>query len=585
LQRDRDRTASRGEADLEREDIHLAREGPFRLGALTIEPSRRRVVHNDGREEILEPRVMQVLVALAKADGQILSRDELIASCWAGMVVSEDALHRVVNRLRRLAETFAEFRIETIKKVGYRLVENGAGSADGDAKSPSPREPSICVLPFANISDDPQQEYFSDSISEDIIIDLSKISALNVIARNTSFQFKGKNVDVTQVARQLKASHILEGGVRKAGGRVRITAQLIDSGSGNHIWAELYDRDLNDIFALQDEISQAIVKALKLKLLPEERKAIEQRGTTSAEAYRFYLLARQFWLRQGFGLARRGEAVIRLTTRATQIDPNYAQAWVLMSLAQSRLVFYQLSEGHDALAAAQRALLLDDGLADAHAAMAHALLQKFRVEEAGREIAKALALDPESHDVLHTAAHYSVMTKKFTDAIRYYEKAATVVEHDFSALAVAMSRYHAIGDTAGARDAAKRCLARIEPVIAVEPDNGMAMSYQLDALAVLGEAERAKDVLEVALVLDPDNWNMRYNFACAFIKQLGDLETGLDLLEQSIARMSRYTLQWVKNDFYFHPVRDHPRFKAMLKRAEGQLATRELSPRGALDHQ
>src|SRR5262249_13232184 len=146
----------------------------------------------------------------------------------------------------------------------------------------------------SNMSGDSEQEYFSDGISEDIITDLSKVSALLVVARNTAFQFKGKNVDVGQVARQLKVSHVLEGSVRKSGGRVRITAQLIDVATGGHTWAERYDRDLNDIFALQDEISQSIVKALKLKLLPEEKRAIGQRGTNSVEAYQLYLMARQF---------------------------------------------------------------------------------------------------------------------------------------------------------------------------------------------------------------------------------------------------------------------------------------------------
>ena len=154
----------------------------------------------------------------------------------------------------------------------------------------------ICVLPFANMSGDPEQEYFSDGITEDIITDLSKVSALAVISRNSAFMYKGKHVDVTKVARELKVSHVLEGSVRKAGGRVRITAQLVDGSSNDHVWAERYDRDLNDIFALQDEISEAIVKALKLKLLPEEKKAIEQRGTDNVEAYNLYLMARQSYV-------------------------------------------------------------------------------------------------------------------------------------------------------------------------------------------------------------------------------------------------------------------------------------------------
>ncbi len=183
---------------------------------------------------------------------------------------------------------------------------------------------SICVLPFANMSGDAEQEYFSDGISEDIITDLSKVSALLVIARNTAFTFKGKAADVKAIARQLGVSHVLEGSVRKSGTRVRITAQLIDGSTGGHLWAERYDRDLVDIFALQDEISQAIVGALRVKLLPEERKAIEERGTTSIEAYDKYLraqtLAKQGTVRDN---SDRAEALFR---EALALDPGFARA-------------------------------------------------------------------------------------------------------------------------------------------------------------------------------------------------------------------------------------------------------------------
>src|SRR5689334_3588481 len=158
------------------------------------------------------------------------------------------------------------------------------------------REGSVCVLPFSNMSGDPEQEYFSDGITEDITTDLSKVSALNVIARNTAFQFKGRSINVCEAAKSLGVSHVLEGSVRKAGSRVRITAQLIDGRTGGHIWADRYDRDLTDIFAIQDEISKAIVDALKIKLLPDEQRAIENRGTSNPVAYDLYLIARQAWL-------------------------------------------------------------------------------------------------------------------------------------------------------------------------------------------------------------------------------------------------------------------------------------------------
>ena len=209
----------------------------------------------------------------------------------------------------------------------------------------------ICVLPFANMSGDPEQEYFSDGITEDIITDLSKVSALAVVSRNSAFMYKGKHVDVPKLARELKVGHVLEGSVRKAGGRVRITAQLVDGSSNDHVWAERYDRDLNDIFALQDEISEAIVKALKLKLLPEEKKAIEQRGTDNVEAYNLYLLARQTYVTGHEGDARRAEAIIRLCSRAIEIDPKYARAWALMAIGQMILRFVHGRRGDDGLGA------------------------------------------------------------------------------------------------------------------------------------------------------------------------------------------------------------------------------------------
>ncbi|MBP6879175.1 MAG: winged helix-turn-helix domain-containing protein [Phenylobacterium sp.] len=253
--------------------IRLAGEPPMRLGPLYIDPPLRRITHDDGRVELLQPRVMQVLTALVHADGKILSRDDLLISCWRGAVVGEDAIDRVIGRVRRLAEGIGAgaFQVTTVPKVGYRLEQ--APEAPGVAPGPS-----ICVLPFANMSGDPQQGYFGDGISEDIITDLSKISSLFVVARTTSFALRDTALDVPQIGRRLKVEHVLEGSVRLAGERVRVTAQLIDVRTGGHVWAERYDRLLDDVFTVQDDISQAVVGVLKLKLLPAERAAMEQGG-------------------------------------------------------------------------------------------------------------------------------------------------------------------------------------------------------------------------------------------------------------------------------------------------------------------
>ena len=469
-------------------------------------------------------------------------------------------------------EDLGEHKVKGIQRPVRVFVLRPPGQTQREEpKAGTPRRLSICVLPFANMSGDPEQEYFSDGISEDIITDLSKVSALWVAARNTAFTFKGKHVDAPQIARQLQVSHLLEGSVRKAGGRVRITAQLIDGTTGGHIWAERYDRDLNDIFALQDEISQAIVAALKLKLLPEEKKAIEQRGTTDPEAYKLYLMARQYSITGNFGNARRSEAIIRLCRRAIEIDPNYARPWALLASAQISLRFFFGREGDDGLTAAERAIELDGNLAEAHAAKARVLAQKSRFDEALREIELALRLDPESYEVNGAAGRLYYLTRQFDKAISHFEKSASSVETDYASAGMLVSCHNAIGDKEGARRVARRALERCEKIVAAEPDNGSALGFAVGALAALGEAERAKAWAERALLLDPDNANLRYNFACTLITDLHEVDAALDLLGPRFENMPIEVLNWVRTDPDLDPIRDHPRFKAMLAAAEARL--------------
>ena len=285
------------------------------------------------------------------------------------------------------------------------LVGTAAAAADLPVAGAAPaRRVAICVLPFINMSGDAEQEYFSDGISEDIITDLSKVSALSIVARNTAFTFKGQTLDVGELARKLNVTHILEGSVRKAGGRVRINAQLIDGEAGDHVWADRYDRDLTDIFANQDEISKAIVSALRLKLLPKEKKAIEHRGTSSVEAYNLYLMARQHWISGNDGDIRRDEVVVRISKQATAIDPEYAKAWGLIALAQAEIRFRH-SRPEDALASAERALELEPNLPEALCVKARYLADEDdRYEDADRQIQIALRIDPDSWEVNKEAA-------------------------------------------------------------------------------------------------------------------------------------------------------------------------------------
>ncbi|MGH8274806.1 MAG: adenylate/guanylate cyclase domain-containing protein, partial [Gammaproteobacteria bacterium] len=438
---------------------------------------------------------------------------------------------------------------------------------------------SICVLPFSNMSGDSEQEYFSDGITEDITTDLSKVSALAVTSSNTAFRYKGQHVEIAKVARELKVTHVLEGSVRKAGGRIRINAQLIDGTSDNHVWAERYDRDASDIFAIQDEISKAIVKALRLRLLPEEKKAIERRGTENAEAHNLYLMARQAYITGQEADVRSAEAIVRLCARATELDPNYAQAWALMAVGYYKLCEAKGGHSDDEMATAERALALDPKLAEAHAIKAQILLQHGEADKAAEEVAIALELDPESYEVNRSAATLNYQFRRFEDAIRYFEKALQLMDADVNSAHVMMSCYTALGDSAGLRRAAELSLKRSDVLLAHDPNNSNVMAYSVYALAALGEGERAKARMERTLLIDPRNFNMRYNFACALSVHLKDKQGALDILDSLFATISGGFLAYAKADPDLDLVRDDPRYKAMVAAAEARLtAAKDSAP-------
>ena len=451
----------------------------------------------------------------------------------------------------------------------------GTEKAEQKGAAPAKAAPStqfsICVLPFVNMSGDPEQEYFSDGITEDIITDLSKVSALLVIARNTAFTFKGKVMDVKEVASALGVSHVMEGSVRKAGDRVRITAQLIDAETGGHAWADRYDRDLTDIFAIQDEISKAIVAALRVKLLPDEKKAIERRGTSNIEAYKLYLMARQHLVSGTFGDIRRDEAIVRICRQATAMDPNYAQAWALMALAQSELRFWH-GKQEDALPAAERALEMNPDLPEARCVKARYLEEEGRQEEANRQIEAALRLDPESWEVNREAARLMFREGRIDAAIPLFEKAASLMETDYHNAAMLMTCYDAVGDRAMLLDAGRRTLERAEAAVQKDPTNGAALAVGASSLALFGESDRAKEWMQRALLLDPDNLSMRYNLACMQITNLKDNESALAMLKPFFEQVtSPAHIRHLEVDPDLGAIRDNEQFKDMLGAAKQRL--------------
>ena len=461
------------------------------------------------------------------------------------------------------------------RKLAASVAElAGPLQSKGEERRTTSSDLSICVLPFQNMSGDAEQEYFSDGISEDITTDLSKVSALEVIARNTAFTFKGQSVNVCEVARKLGVTHVLEGSVRKVGDRVRITAQLIDGRSGGHVWAERFDRDLTDIFTIQDEISKAIVAALKIKLLPQEKKAIEQRGTNNPEAYNLYLLARQYWITGNHGDCRREERVMRICSRALEIDPYYAQAWALLAIAQSSLRFGFGRDVDDGFAAANSAIAIDPTIAEAHLPMFKRLQERRRFDEATEQLQTAIRLGPESWEVNKEAGRYFLSKRDVASAIRHYEKAVEVMDTDFHAWAMLSSCYLAQGERAKLREAAQKMVSEAQRAVQQDPSNGAALGILAGGYALLGEEAKTREWIDRALLVDPDNLNMRYNFACV-LALLGDKEECLKMLQSTIPRVGEAQVRIAEADTDFDAIRDDPRFQRLIADAKKRLGIDE----------
>ena len=320
-----------------------------------------------------------------------------------GGVCVSDMVYQSVEAKLDLA--FEDLGAQSVKNIArpvraYRVViEPGPGAVavpgPQPQRSPVADKPSIAVLPFVNMSDDSKQEYFSDGITEDLITDLSKISGLFVASRNAVFRFKGEAVEPKQVGRDLEVRYLLEGSVRKAGDRVRISAQLIDAGTGYHLWAERYDRDLKDIFALQDEITEKIVKALEVKLTEAEQEQVARRYTDNLEAYDCFLRGRAYQERGSKGSIAQAREMFE---RAIELDPTFAGAYAILSYSYFRDWFSQWSEDRQALErafeAAKKAVALDDSLPLAHTYLAWACLWKKQHEKAIAEGERAIGLDP-----------------------------------------------------------------------------------------------------------------------------------------------------------------------------------------------
>jgi adenylate cyclase len=444
------------------------------------------------------------------------------------------------------------------------------------AANGAPPRPVILILPFVNMSGDAEQEYFSDGVTEDIITDLGRVSALSVVSRNAAFALKGRTIAAAQIGREQNVSHILEGSIRKSGSRIRITAQLVEAATDAQVWAERFDRTLDDIFAIQDEISQAIVSALKVKLAPAEKRAITQRITSSSEAYELYLLARQF---SRTGSERMKPLIARICRRIVELDPLCAQAWAQLSFAESEMGQRGApgSSIERAVHAAEMAIKVAPDLAEAHAAMAEAMGRGTGMNlPAGQSlIATALRLDPNCYEAQLCAGYLCIGQQKYAAAVEHFEAAIALDPEAYRPAGMIVQAYSGLGDKHSAAAAAHRLVERCEKLLAIEPDHGGALGFMVPALGQLGEGDRARDWARRAVLFDPDNVRLLYNLSCGMAR-LGDAEAACDLLEAALKSVDAGWLIWVEKDNDFDSMRDYPRFISALAKARERFASVDL---------
>ncbi len=428
---------------------------------------------------------------------------------------------------------------------------------------------SIAVLAFSDMSEHKDQDYFCEGIAEEIITALARVPDLRVASRVSSFQFKGSPLDSREIGRRLGVRHLLEGSVRKAGERLRITAELADVEAGFCLWTERYDRDLKDIFAIQEEIAGSLVAALQVTLSPSQRRALGKAATADVEAYECYLKGRMYF----YQYSRRGvEFARQMFARAIEIDPGYALAHAGLADCCTYLFMHVIGKESmrtAALEAGRRAVELDPALAQAHVSLGLALSLTRDHDAAEREFEAALGLDPRLFEAHYFYARDSFMQHQLEKALGLYERAFELRPEDYQSPLLAGQIYADLGRPERAVASRRSGLEVAEKRLAFHPDDVRALYMGANALVALGETERGLEWAQRALALDPEDAMLLYNMACIF-SMAGRLDDALGFVERSVgAGMNR--LAWLENDSNLDAIRRHPRFAAALEELKRAL--------------
>src|SRR5437667_737339 len=490
------------------------------------------------------------------------------------VVVSQDVWRQLRGRREFCFEALGDRSLKGVGPTGLYVATVDDGGSRSPQSIPEVNESeeerkkrirSLGVLPFADLSAERDQEYFGDSIAEVILNALAKVGALHVAARTSCFAFRGTSIDAREIGRRLGVEALLEGSIRKAGNRVRITVQLIDARNGYHLWSERFDREIEDIFAIQDEIARSVIDALGLSLTQREERRLLKPSTNNVEAYEFYLRARklfQQWTRQSIELAR------EMFERAAELDPHFAAAWAGLATAHVYLCSWGgrdpgLQKAHNA---STRALELDPELADAHVAAGQSFSMEQRYIEAAAEFERAIELDPTLFDAYYYYARSCFKAGDLNKALKLFEKAQSIRPEDYQSAALIAAVLRQLGRIDEAHSGDQLAIESINRHLELNADEARAFNLGAIILARLGEVERAKQWNERALSLAPDDDAILYNARCVFAV-LGEEDQALAGLQRAI-EAGLAGGDWVSDERDGERRRDRPRFQALVQRLQ-----------------
>ena len=517
------------------------------------------------REIRLTPKAAGVLKALVSQAGEPVTKESLFATVWVDTAVSDDALTSCIQELRRALEDDPKQPrfIETRHRRGYRFIAPVETPAPTRAEPPTGSDfSSVAVLPFADMSPGRDQDYLCEGLAEELINALTRIDGLRVASRTASFQFRAAGADVRAVGQHLGVATLLEGSVRKADDRLRVTVQLIEVATGYHRWSQRFDRRLDDVFAIQDEIAESVATSLRGTMLSGPEKEALVRPQTAPAAYEYYLRGRQTLPRMTYADLETSRDMFE---RAVGLDAGYGPAWAGLSMVHATL--YEWFGAHrDDLAKAERAssraLELTPGLADAYVARGFTLSLSGRYEEAALEFESAMRLNPNLFDAYYYYARSCFASGDIARSAELFGKAGEVRQEDFQSLALQAQSLRMLGRIDEEHRVQREGIRRAEQMLALNPRDGRALSLGSMALFHEGQWARAIEWSQRSLELYPDDLSTVINAACLSARA-GRKDEALGYLERVFAR-GWGKRDWIEHDPDYDTLRDDPRFQKLL---------------------